>query len=108
MQLTFKLSRFRYVLMLLVGLVLADGVITEFIVNSGLGAEGNPFLQGIVSAGNLMPIKIATAALSAILLGLISQRLPKGAALVSWSFIVIYTLILYWNLGTIILNRSWI
>ncbi len=104
MQLTFKLTRFRYVLLLLVSLVLADGVITEYIVNSGLGTEGNPLLQDIISAGTLMPIKIATAVLSAVLLGLISQRLPKGAALVSWSFIAIYTLILYWNLVTILLS----
>jgi len=42
------LVRFPYLLVLLAALVLADRLITVFLVAGGLGREGNPFLRGIV------------------------------------------------------------
>jgi hypothetical protein len=106
-QLTSNLIRFPYVLMLLVSLVVADGIITEYLVNSGIGREGNPLLQNILAGGNLMPVKIAGVLLSVLLLGAANKRSPKWTAVVYWSFIAFYTLILYWNLAGIFLSGAW-
>jgi Domain of unknown function (DUF5658) len=107
MRLQSNAIRFRYVLVLLVGLVLADGVITEFLVHSGLGKEGNPVLKGFLATGNLMTVKIVGVLLSVLLLASINQNYPRWAAIVSWSFILIYTFILYWNLGGLFLSGGW-
>jgi hypothetical protein len=98
MQLLLKSVRFRYVLLLLVGLVLADGLITQFLITSGIAREGNTFLRGLLATGDFMPIKIAGALLSALLLVRINRHQPKMAIVTSWCFIAIYTGIVYWNI----------
>jgi hypothetical protein len=104
MQVSSTIIRFRYVVMLLAGLVVADGLITEFLVNSGMAIEGNPILGGFLANGHLMAVKIAGAALSALLLASINLRRPKGAAIISWSFIIFYTGVLYWNLVGMVIH----
>jgi hypothetical protein len=99
MSLQSNILRFRYILMLLVGLVLADGFVTEFLVYSGIGHEGNPLLKGFLGSGNLMIVKIIGVGLSVLLLASANTHHPKWTAVVAWSFILIYTLILYWNLS---------
>ena len=86
-------------LMLLAGLMLADGLITEYLVVSGLALEGNPFMQGPLTGGYFMPVKIAGAWLSALILASIHRHTPKIAAVVAWMFIAVYAGIVYWNIG---------
>jgi hypothetical protein len=94
--------RFPFVLMLLAGLMLADGLITEYLVISGLTLEGNPFMQGPLAGGYFMPVKIAGAWLSALILSSIHRHAPKIAAAVAWVFIAVYAGIVYWNIGQFI------
>ncbi len=89
--------RFRYILLLLAGLVVADGVITQFLIGTGIAREGNLLLQELLNAGNFMPVKIAGALLSGILLANIYRHYPKMALITSCCFILIYTGIVYWN-----------
>ena len=100
--------RFRFVLMLLFGLVLADGVVTEFLVYSGLGREGNPFMGSFLASGNLITIKIAGALLSVLILASVNKNYPRWAAVVAWIFILVYTVILYWNLGGVLISGDWL
>ncbi len=88
---------FRYILLLLVSLVVADGLITQFLIASGIAREGNPLLLNLLTAGNFMPIKIAGALLSGILLANMYRHQPKMALITSCCFIAVYTGIVYWN-----------
>ena len=103
-QLPLNIVRFRYLLMLLVGLVVADGLLSEFLVNSGMGREGNPFLRDIMATGDFILVKIAGSLLSALLLAAIYRRQPKMAVVTTWCFIAIYTGIAYWNIGGMLLS----
>ncbi len=89
--------RFYYILLLLAGLVVADGLITQFLIGTGIAREGNLLLQDLLNSGNFMPVKIAGALLSVILLVNIYRHYPKMATIASCCFIVIYTGIVYWN-----------
>ena len=90
--------------MLLVGLVLADGLITQFLIVSGIAIEGNPFLRNLFTTGDFMSTKIAGSLLSALLLTGINRRRPKMAMVTSWCFIAVYTGIVYWNIAVIVLG----
>ena len=99
--------RFPYVLMLLFTLMLADALITEYLVNSGLASEGNPFMQGPLSGGYFMPVKIIGAWLSALILASIHRHNPKLAAAVAWAFVVVYCVTVYWNIGGFIAHLGY-
>ena len=99
MQVKVRSIRFEYLLYLLVGLILADGVVTEYVVGHGLAWESNPFLGGLLLNGLFMPAKILGCLLVIFILMGVHERQPKMAAAVSWCFIVMYTCIVYWNIG---------
>ena len=92
------IPRIEYILGLLVALVVSDGLITDFLVRSGFGREGNPFLQAVMDEGNLMLIKMAGALLSALILWDIYRRRPRLVLIISLLFVAFYTGIVYWNL----------
>ena len=92
------IPRIEYILGLLIALVVSDGLITDFLVRSGFGREGNPFLQAFIGEGNLVLIKMAGALLSALILWDIYRRRPRLVLIISLLFVAFYTGIVYWNL----------
>ncbi len=95
-----KIRQARYLLCLLVGLVVADGLISNFIVQSGLGKEGNPFLQSIVGQTSFVFIKLVGAFISALLLWKVFRKHRKLGLVSIIFYIVVYTTILWLNLST--------
>ena len=93
----------KYLLLTLIALVVSDGLISQFIVRHGLGREGNPFLQTFVSEGNFLLIKLAGALLCALILWNIYKTRPRVALISTLSFVILYTGILYWNLGVFLI-----
>ena len=89
----------KYVLATLVSLVVADGIISRFIVRNGLGREANPVLQALVGENNFLLIKLAAALICALILWDLFKTRPKLALSSSLVFIVLYTAILFWNIG---------
>ena len=87
------------VLATLVALVVADGILSQFLVSYGLGREGNPFLQTFVEQDNFPLIKLAAALLCALILWDIYKTRPRVAIAGSLSFVALYTVLVYWNLG---------
>ena len=106
MRTMFSSVRFRFVLMLLIGLILADGIITEYVIYSGMAWESNPFLRGFLSTGHLMLVKILGSCLVALFLASIYRQQPKMATIATWLFVLLYTGIVYWNLGGLLLASS--
>lgn len=89
----------------LVVLVVADGLITNFLVGNRLGVEGNPFLQSLVGSDGFLVLKAAGVLLSAFILWDIFKRQPKLAMISSLCFVVLYTGIVFWNLGVVLITH---
>ena len=89
----------KYILVTLVGLVVADGIISRFLVRYGLGREGNPFLQTLVEDNNFLLIKLVGALLCALILWDLYKTRPRASLASSLLFVVLYTVIVFWNLG---------
>ncbi len=87
----------KYLLGLLAGLVILDGLLTYFLVRSGIAREGNPFLSRIVGEDNFMVLKVVGAILSVLILWDIYRRFPKLALISTSCFVVIYGAIVIWN-----------
>ena len=62
----------------LVGLVVADGVMTNVLVGKGTAWEANPFLEPIVGKAGFMIIKIVGALLCALILWDVHRALSAG------------------------------
>jgi len=95
----------KYLLSALVALVVADGIITEFLVGSGLGRETNPFLENIVGDSIFLPLKIFGAILCAFILWDIHRRLPKVALAAICGFVALYSVIVLWNVGVFFITK---
>jgi len=87
----------KYLLSLLVVLVIADGLLTNLLVNGGLAREGNPFLQHLVGEAGFIVIKAVGVLLCALILWDIHKRLPRLALVSTWCFVIGYGAIVIWN-----------
>jgi hypothetical protein len=94
-----RLRRIEYLLGTLLSLVVADGILSQFLIRSGIGKEGNPFLKIIVAEGNFLVVKMCGAIICVLILWNMARRVPKVAFIVSVSLVAIYTAILFWNLA---------
>ncbi len=95
----FARRQMKYVLVTLVTLIVADGILSQFIVGHGLGREGNPFLQTLVGHDNFLLIKLAGALLCALILWDLYKTRPRVARGICLFAVVLYTTLVYWNLG---------
>jgi hypothetical protein len=87
----------RLLLYTLFGLVVSDGLISTFLVTQGLGYEGNPFLLSVVTKEYFLLLKVFGVSFSALALLLIYKRYSKISLIVIVSFVILYTIIVYWN-----------
>ena len=94
-----KIRQARYLLLLLCGLVVADGIISNFIVQSGLGTEGNLFIQSIVGQTSFIFLKLSAAFLSSIILWKVFRRHHRLGLVSIILFVMLFTVIIWWNLG---------
>lgn len=88
----------KYLLAALASLVIGDGLITEFLVQRGLGREGNPLLQDLVGEWGFLAAKFAGALVCVFILADIHKRWPKLAMISTSCFVVCYGAIVIWNL----------
>ena len=89
---------FFLLLLLLVALVAADGVVTRFLIAHQLGVEANPFLKAWVKSNILLVIKLLGATLAAFILWFLYKIKPRMAWVTTYIFIIIYGLIVLWNI----------
>ena len=88
----------RFMLYTLFGLIVADGLITQFLVTNGHGSEMNPFLKSWVSRDLFLAIKISGAFLVTLFLWLKYNAKPKLIYGITSVFLTLYTGIVFWNL----------
>jgi len=94
-----RLRRIEYLLGTLLSLVVADGIISQFLIKSGIGREANPFLKTLVAEGSFLIIKMCGAIICVLILWNMARRVPRLVFVVSVSLVAIYTAILFWNLA---------
>jgi hypothetical protein len=88
----------RLMLYALFSIIVADGLITKFLVTSGYASEVNPFLQAWVDQDLFFAIKVSGAFLVTILLWIKYNAKPKLIYTITAVFLAFYTSILFWNL----------
>ncbi|MFH1651138.1 MAG: DUF5658 family protein [Chloroflexota bacterium] len=89
----------RIILGALFAAIVADGVITRFLVHNGLASEANPFLQyWLMEEDKLLSLKILGGMLASMYLWSIYRRHPRLSIGFSSLFLAIYTFIIFWNL----------
>ena len=97
--------QFVSLLITLVALVIADGLISQFLIRGGLGSEGNPFLMNWVTEPNFIAIKTAGALLCALILWDIYKHWSKLAMFTIVVFVVLYAGILFWNISVFVISQ---
>lgn len=97
-------GKIRLLLGALVALMGADGVFTRFLLDHGLASEGNPLLQGLITQDHFLIVKFVGACLAALVLWDIGRRHPKLSLTATTVAVILYSVILYWNLSIYFLN----
>lgn len=88
----------RIILGSLFAAVVADGIITKFIVHNGFASEGNPFLKYWVLEDKFLSVKILGGLLAVFYLWSIYRRHPKLSMCFSSILLAGFTFIVCWNL----------
>jgi len=92
-----KARQMRYILYVLFALIVADGILTDFLIVQKLGQEWNPFLKNIVGGEQFLSIKVCGAFLAIVIMWEIYKKQPGMAIVSSLCFLVLYTGIIYWG-----------
>lgn len=101
-----KSRNMRWLLYTLFSLVVADGLITQFLVTYNHAQETNPFLQFWVAQDVFLAIKVSGAFLVTLFLWIKYNAKPRLIYFSTVLFIAFYTVIIFWNLAVFwLLNR---
>lgn len=87
----------------LFGIIVADGIITQFLVTDGHAVEVNPFLQAWVGQDMFLAIKVSGAFLVCLFLWIKYNAKPKLIYIITVVFLAFYTSVLFWNLFTFVI-----
>jgi len=93
-----KSHTMRLTLYTLFGLIVADGLLTQFLVTNGHALELNPFLQAWVSQDSFLAIKVSGAFLATAFLWIRYNAKPKPVYIITVVFLAFYTGVVFWNL----------
>jgi len=88
----------KYILCTLFCIIVADGLISQFLVTGGYGLEINPLLVSWVGRESFLAIKISGAFLATLLLWIKYSVKPRLVYTVAVVALASYTIIIYWNL----------
>ena len=86
-----------YLLGSLLLLNVSDVWLTHFIVELGVGREGNPFLLPLIGQPGFMIVKVAGVLFCALILWDIHRRNRKLALVSTSCFVAFYGMIVLWN-----------
>ena len=100
-----KSRTMRWTLYTLFGLIVADGLLTKFLVTNGHALEVNPFLQAWVGQELFLAIKVSGAFLVTLLLWTKYNTKPKLIYTTTTLFLVFYTSIVFWNLSVFFITQ---
>lgn len=82
----------------MIALVVADGVISRYLITAGLAQEGNPFMRVWISRDTFLYLKLGGAFLAAFILWRVSRSFPHTSFCIALFFVVVYTVLVLWSL----------
>lgn len=85
-------------------MVVADGVLTNILIQKGIASEGNPLLVDIAGEAALIVLKVAGVFLASLIILNISRRYPRTAFWTASIFLLVYTGIVTWNLYLLLIG----
>jgi hypothetical protein len=94
----------RYTFYALFCIIVADGLITQFLVAGGHGVEVNPFLRAWVGQDLFLAIKVSGAFLATLLLWIRYNVKPRLVYTITVVFLAFYTAVVFWNLFVFLLT----
>lgn len=89
----------KYLLFLLGGFEIFDGVITHYLVGNGLAREANPLMESIVMEGSFLPLKVIGVLLCVFILWHLYKRFRRVTLITTSTMVVFYGAVIAWNLG---------
>jgi hypothetical protein len=95
----------KYLLGLLIGFEILDGVLSHFLIKDGLAREGNPFLVSIVGEVNFLILKVVGVLICAFILWDIYKRFPRLALISTSCLLALYVVIVIWNSSLFLMAR---
>lgn len=78
--------------------IVADGIITMYLVHNGFALEGNPVVEQWLVEDKLLSVKILGGLLAAFYLWSVYRKHPKLSIIFTSIFLVGYLFIICWNL----------
>jgi len=100
-----RLRRIEHLLGTFLSLVVADGIISQFLIKSGLGQEGNPLLKVLVVESNFLVLKMCGAIICVLILWNMARKSPRLIFIFSSCIVALYTALLFWNLAVFLVFR---
>lgn len=94
-----------YPLVVLFFLVVADGGLTNVLVNGGETREGKTFMVPLVGSGDFLVLKLVGALFCAFILWDIYRQRPKVAVISTSCLLVAYGGIVFWNLALLLTSQ---
>lgn len=88
-----------YLLTMMGGLELFDGVFTDILVGNSHVQEGNPLMAPLIAQGSFLPLKIVGFLVCAFLLWRLHRRFPRLAIAATSGIIMFYGAVNIWNLS---------
>jgi hypothetical protein len=78
--------------------IVADGIITRYLVHNGFALEGNPVVVQWLVEDKLLSVKILGGILAAFYIWSIYRKRPRLSVIFTSIFLVGYLFIICWNL----------
>jgi hypothetical protein len=94
----------RYTFYTLFCVIVADGLITEFLVNGGQASEVNPFMRVLLGQGWFLAVKVAGAFAATLLLWINYNARPRLVYTITAVFLAFYTIVVLWNLFVLVIT----
>jgi hypothetical protein len=88
----------KYLLFLLGGFEVSDGIITHLLAGNGLVREANPLMTSIVREGNFLMLKVIGGLFCVLILWYLYRRFRKMTLIATSSVVLFYGVVIVWNM----------
>ncbi|HSW57298.1 MAG TPA: DUF5658 family protein [Dehalococcoidales bacterium] len=86
---------------------MADGFLTNILIQKGIAFEGNPFLVSIAGTHSLIWLKSLGVLIAVVILWDIYRRSPRLSFWASSAFLLVYICIVAWNSLLLVVGLSY-
>lgn len=97
----------KHLIIALLGLAVADALLTNALIGCGAGTEGNPMLRELAGEQSFLAIKIGASLLCGRILWQAFKKRPRLAMLTTLGTAVTYAGIVTWNTSILVLAASY-